>query len=182
MMIARDRFNIYFVLAVAAVLAAGCGAIHKHQEKAGKIGPVATFRLHLEATPYFPEETEAAQIVRSSPVTLTVQKEPFITEGDLSSATLLNVMGGYDLEVRLREHGTFILEEITTENVGKHIAIFTQFGAKTNSETRWLGAVTISKRNSTGTLTFTPDASKAELDEILAGWTNAIKQVNKAIE
>ena len=183
MMIGRYRFNIYFVLAAAAGLVAGCAAIHKHEEKAGKIGPVSTLRLHLEATPYFPSDTEEAQIVRDSPVTLTVEKTPFITEADLDSARLLTVpaLGGYDIQLKLRQHGTWVLEQITTENVGKHVAILCQFGDKIK-EARWLGAIKIPKRISDGTITFTPDASKAELDVILAGWTNTIKQVNKANE
>lgn len=181
MMIGRNRFNIYFVIAGVLAFAVGCGSMGGHKKDKDTKGPLATFRVHLEASPYFPTETEAAEIVRSDPVTLTVQKEPIVTEADLESARLLTVLGGYDLEVKLRQHGTWVLEQYTTENVGKHLAVFCQFGDQIK-EHRWLGAIKITKRISDGTLTFTPDASKPELDEILTGWTNTIKKVNKAIE
>jgi hypothetical protein len=52
--------------------------------------------------------------------------------------------------------------------VGRRLVIFSEFGKKL-SQNRWLAAPLIQRRIENGLLVFTPDATRAEAEEIAAG-------------
>ena len=90
----------------------------------------------------------------------------------MAGGRIVEVPGGFDLEIRFNRHGSWLLESYTTANVGKHMAIFCDFGPKHFREARWVGAPFIEKRLSKGVLVFTPDVSRAEAEEIVLGLDN----------
>lgn len=170
MITARRRFNLYLLLALAAVLAGGCRT-HKHD----KNKDLATLRVHLESTIDDTSRTKKVPIYRASPVDLTVDQEPFLTEAHVASAKVVDVLGGFDLQIQLNRQGSWLLQEFSASNPGKHYAIFTQFGEK-GKESRWLSAPIFSRIISSGIIEFTPDASREEAEEIAKGLNNIAKK------
>ncbi len=156
-------------------MAAGCQT-NSHSKKDE---PLASLMVHLEASPYAADPTEEAHIMRTDPVTVIVQKEPFLTEADLADAKLVDTVGGFSLQLQLRQHGTWILEETSTDNQGKRAVIFSQFGTATNKIQRWLGVFKMVRRVSTGVITFTPDTSREEAELLVSGLTNMVHEVSK---
>jgi preprotein translocase subunit SecD len=170
MMTGRNRFNINLLLLVAALVAGGC------QTGSDREKQITTLRVHVEVVSDSPTFSTAVRVSREKPVELTVNRSPFLTEDQVDSAKLVDVRGGYDLEIKFNRHGSWLLETYTTANVGKHLAIFCEFGEKHFRQDRWLGAPRIEKRLSKGVLVFTPDASRDEVEEIVLGLNNAGKK------
>jgi preprotein translocase subunit SecD len=170
MIIGPKRFNIYLLCLVALAAATGCQT-SKKPEKA-----LATLRLHLEVVPQSMDFSTQVPVYRARPVMVTVDKSPFLTEINLTSAKVVDVMGGFDLQIQFDRQGSWILEEYTTTNPGKHLAIFSTFAFQDKKEGRWLGAPVISRRISNGLLTFTPDASREEAEAIALELNNAAKK------
>jgi hypothetical protein len=174
MITARSRFNIYLLWSLA-VLACGCRTADSHDKKEKQ---VATIRVHLQMATGAPDLTMEAKIFRARPMSINIAKMPFLTEGNVTEAKVVEAPGGFMLEVHFDRQGSWLLEEYTTSNPGKHLAIFSQFG-ETPDENRWLAAPVISRRISNGTLVFTPDCSREEADQIARGLTNHVKQQKK---
>jgi preprotein translocase subunit SecD len=171
MITGRCRFNLYLLLALAALVAGGCRT-HKHD----KSKDLATLRIHLESSiDDDTSRTEKVPIYRASPVDLTVDKEPFLTEAHVASAKVVDVLGGYDLQIQLNRQGSWLLQGTSASNPGKHYAIFSQFGEK-GKQSRWLAAPIFSRVISAGIIQFTPDASREEADEIARGLNNIAKK------
>jgi hypothetical protein len=84
-------------------------------------------------------------------------------------------MGGFDLQIQLNQEGTWLLQEYSASNPGKHFAIFSQFGEK-GKESRWLAAPEFANTVSDGLIQFTPDATREEADEIALGLNNIAKK------
>ena len=81
--------------------------------------------------------------------------------------------------VRSRERrGKWLLEQKTTTNPGKHIAIFAEWGKKLK-ESRWLAAPVIPRRISNGVLTFTPDATREEMEQLVLGLNNLAAKMSE---
>jgi len=106
---------------------------------------------------------------------MQVQNEPFITELQVSSAKVVDALGGFDLQIQFNREGTWMLQQYSANNRGKHFAIFTQFG-ENGKEARWLGAPEFSRMMTGGLIQFTPDASREEADAIALGLNNAAKK------
>jgi preprotein translocase subunit SecD len=175
MMNRRTGFNLYLVMLLS--LAAGCKTEGDKEKDL-----VSTFRVHLETGLDLSGQSETVSIFRENPTTMNVEKEPFLTEADVSDVKVLNALGDFEIQVHFDRGGSWRLEQITTAYRGKHMAIFTQFtptpGAK-KTETRWLGAPRISKRITDGVITFTPDATHEEAEEIVKGLKNVAKKAQK---
>ena len=170
------RFNLYLLLVMAAMLAVtGCKT--DKTKKADK--HVSSLRLYLENRAQVPGSGETISVLRASPVLVTVGREPVLTEANVAAATLLETPGGYAIEVRFDESGTWILEQYTSANSGRHIAIFSQWSDQTK-DSRWLAAPIISHRIANGVLAFTPDASREEAQQIVLGLNNQAKANAKA--
>ena len=72
------RFNIYLVLALAGVWGAGCKTAEERQE--------SSLRLHLEAPSYYNKTNVVAPIGRTRPFQVTVDREPFLFENNITAA------------------------------------------------------------------------------------------------
>jgi len=171
MITGRYRFNIYLLLVLSITsLLSGCQTHKDNKEK-----ELATFRVHLETEAEDSMGAQKVSIFRAAPVDLMVEKEPFLTEAHVASARVVNVLGGFDLLVQLNRQGTWLLQEYSAANPGKHYAIFSQFGEK-GKNARWLAAPEFSRIISSGILQFTPDASREEADDIARGLNNVAKK------
>jgi hypothetical protein len=170
MRIWHGQFNLYFALAAALALLCGCKT---DKNKSA----TAALRIHIEVT--VPTATsQTVSILRSTPILATVLKEPILTEANVVAARIINAPGGFALQIQFDENGTWILEQYSAANPGKHFAIFGQWGEKL-AEGRWLAAPLITHRISDGALTFTPDASRTEMDSLVTGLNNVAKKIRK---
>jgi preprotein translocase subunit SecD len=170
MITGRGRFNLYLLLALAALFAGGCRT-HKND----KNKQLATLRVHLESSIDDSSRTLKVPIYRASPVDFVVDQEPFLTEAHVASARVVDVLGGFDLQIQLTRQGSWLLQSYSASNPGKHYAIFSQFGEK-GKQSRWLAAPVFSRVMSQGMIQFTPDATREEADEIASGLNNIAKK------
>jgi hypothetical protein len=119
------RFNIYFALA-AVFLAAGCSSI-RNVTKSKK--EQTTIRLYLESSRADSGSIGKVLVTRKKDPFM-VEREPFLTEADVIKAVLVDDPGGdgsYSIQVAFNDHGTLLLDMITTGSKGKHIIVFSQF-------------------------------------------------------
>lgn len=170
MVIRLTRFNSYLLAAVLAAGLSGCETTKSKSEK-----QTAMIRVHIEVNRNEPGQTQTATISRTAPITLTVKKLPFLEEAQLTQATLVDAHGGFSLALQFDQRGTWLLEQYTAMNPGRHLVIAAQFGEEL-SETRWLAAPLITRRISNGLLTFAPDASREETEVIARGLNNVAIQ------
>src|ERR1017187_1197499 len=171
MMIGSRRFNIYLLLLLALAFAGGC-----EMGKGKK--PHSTLRVYLEVNPDGTDNNGPVPISREKPVFVNVQKVPFLTEVQVSKATVVDVFGGFVLQIEFNQEGTWLLEQYSASNPGKHFAIQSLFGEKTNMA-RWLAAPKIARRITNGTLTFTPDATREETGQNALGLNHLTEEVRK---
>ncbi len=167
------RFNLYLGLALTLALASGCLSRKNNPDK-----QIATLRVHLEARDNDPDRTMTVNVLRSNPVPVTIEKEPFLTEANVAEASVVEVAGGYDLQIRLDRQGTWLLQNYSASNPGRHFAIFSHFG-KDEKESRWLTAPTFGRLNSSGVIQFAPDATRTEANEIARRLNNVVKIAKK---
>lgn len=170
MIIGRSRFNLYLLLMLSAAIITGCASDKDKKEK-----QLATFRVHLETQAEDVSRSQTVPIYRAHPVDIQVEKEPFLDEAHVASARVMDVLGGFDIMVQLNRQGTWLLQEYSGGNPGKHYAIFSQFGEK-GKQARWLAAPIFGKINSTGIIQFTPDCTRDEADDIVRGLNNVAKK------
>jgi hypothetical protein len=189
----RGWFNIYFISAWAA-LAVGChsGGLHFHKKQ------VATIRLYLQTSDQASDSGKV--LVTRQNIPMTIQRDPFLDESDLRQARLVDDPDGtYAIELVFDDHGAAALDMKTIGNRGRCIVIFSHFpppGTKEDApETEpsqpkpatpdaprrsgWISAVMINGRMANGTLRFTPDATRAEAETIVAGLKNVIGKSRK---
>lgn len=162
------RFNIYLLLLTLCFL--GC----KTPEEKKKSKEASTLRLYLEVRQSGSDQRSGVPIFRQHPVYVSVEREPFLTEADLDSASVIDMPGGFAIRAQFNGHATLLLENVTVGHKGQRIAIQSSFG-----ESRWLAAPMISRRIPNGELVFTPDATREESDRIVRGLTNVIAKIKK---
>jgi preprotein translocase subunit SecD len=165
------QFNIYLALAATLALLGGCETNKPH-------GPVAALRVHIEASPGAAGMTQTVSVLRADPVLVTIMQQPVLTEANLVAASIIDAPGGFAIEVRFDETGTWILEQYTAGNPGRHLAIFGQWGKKL-ADGRWLAAPLITHRIGNGAIAFTPDMSRPEADQFALGLSNVVRFYNK---
>jgi hypothetical protein len=121
-----DRFNIY--LSIAAVFAAnGCASVRHEVTHSKK--EQTTLRLYLEGSRPDVGNLGKVQVTRQKDIFM-VDREPFLTEADVTKAVLVDDPSGdgtFSIQVAFNDHGTLLLDMITTGNKGKHIIVFSQF-------------------------------------------------------
>jgi len=166
------RFNLYLLLAVVALT--GCQT-HKHEKKDKH---VSMMRFHLENRAQVAETGKTVSVLRSNPVMVTVDSEPCLTELNIVKAQLLETPGGFAIEVKFDERGTWGLEQLTSANSGRHFAIFSQWSDKAK-DSRWIAAPIISHRISNGVFSFTADTSREEAEAIVLGLNNMAEKLAK---
>ncbi len=164
------RFNLYLCLAAAIAFTSGCassGHDKKNKEK-------TLVELHLEVNADGQKDNESVPIYRENPIYVNVEKEPFLDGADVDSAVVLQELGGFVIRIKFNWRGTQILNTITSSNPGKRIAILAIF-----TQSRWLAAPQIRKQITDGTISFTPDATRAEADLIVKGLNNVATELKK---
>ncbi len=165
-------FNAYLALFALAV-GAGC----KSAEERKRAKTYATFRLHLEVNP---DASGRHQEIEISGAQLTVSDAPFLDEGNLDRAAVVDTVdGGYAVQVQYDRHGTLVLEGVTTAHRGRRIAVFTEFGVGKSATARWLAAPIIGRRLADGVFIFTPNATREEANEIVLGLNNIARKIKK---
>jgi len=175
MVIWPTRFNIYLLCLALLASVAGCRSPESKRDK-----QLAALRLHLEVNPDSLGLSEAVPIYRASPIMININRSPFLNEGNVAEARVIpDSLGGFALAVRFDQMGTRLLEQFTAANPGRRLAIFSEFGEK-QMEHRWLGAPRIVRRIPNGEISFTPDATREEAEQIAKGLNNvAIKNGNQ---
>jgi hypothetical protein len=169
------QFNVYLLLAFLAAGLMGCstGGSHKKQ--------LSSLRIYLEANTDDPTRTDTAKIGRSSPVTVHIEKEPFLTEAHIKEAKVLDTEGGFVLQIKFGKIGGRLLEQYSTSNRGKRFAVFSRFfdpEANRLNDGRWLAAPKILRNYSDALFTFTPDATRDEAIAIARGLTDIGKKLD----
>lgn len=165
------RFNLYLLLMLVACTDGGCAWSKKKIDKVGAI------RVHIESVVTLPDKTEPIKLPRSEPIVINIDEDPIVTERNLIAATLLETPGGFSLRVKFDETGSWMIEQATAGNPGKHLVIFAQWG-NTLTEGRWLAAPVITRRIADGVITFTPDASREETLKLVEGLNHTAKLLN----
>lgn len=180
MKICWRRFNSILAALVALGLFSACQSDKSHHNKA-----LTSLRLHQEIRPDPLGGTEEVSFFREHPITLTVAKQPFLTEKNVTEAKLVDALGGFALSIRFDREGTWLLEEYTAASKGKHILIFCQFMNPAEDKLnngRWIAAPKIHNNISNGVLVFTPDASREETEQMVTGLNNVAKKLETAHE
>ncbi len=118
-------FNIYLALA-GVFLASGCASdpVKKLRHK-----EVSTIRLYLEASRADSANAGKVLVTRQA-FPFYIEREPFLTEADLSKVMLINDPGpdhSYAIQLLFDDHATLLLDMTTTANKGRHIVVFSQF-------------------------------------------------------
>jgi preprotein translocase subunit SecD len=171
MKVLARRFNIYLVLAFLLGLTCGC--------QTGKKTQTASLRVHIEVSPDPAGTSQNISVLRSDPVLVTIKREPILTEANIVSAKVIDARGGFAIEIKFDENGTWLLEQYSAANPGGHFAIFGQWGEKISAG-RWLANPVISRRISNGTLAFTADCEREEADQLVLGLNEAAKEAHKS--
>lgn len=168
------RFNIYFA-SLAALLLVSCRTTEKKAERE-KEKETSAIRLHLEMLADGSPFVTTAQVLRSAPIPIGVQKMPFLDERSVESAAVVDTAGGHAIQLKFDRHGTLMLESMTSMHRGKRVAILALF-----PESRWLAAPRIAQRVTSGVFSFVPDATREESERIVRGLNNlAIKEKRQA--
>jgi len=167
------RFNVYLALAAALALLCGC-----QTDKPAK--RTATLRVYIESNSGIVGTSQNITLLRADPVMLTIASEPILTEAGIIAARTIETPGGFAIEIRFDEMSAVTLEQYTAANPGSHLAIYAEWGGKPVTG-RWLAAPLITHRIGNGILSFTPDASREEADELVLGLNNVAKQIQKGL-
>lgn len=117
-------FNIYFTLAVVFFVT-GCGSVDPTFSKKEQ----TTLRLYMESPRADPTHVGTVLVTRNKDPFM-VERESFLDEADITKAALVEDPSGdgtFSIQVGFNEHGSLILEMMTTGNKGKHIVVFSQF-------------------------------------------------------
>jgi hypothetical protein len=182
MKVCARRFNLFLTLTAALALMCGCKTEkQQEQEKQNKV--VAALRVHIETSADNAGDMSTAQTIslpRSDPMLVTIGHDPFLTEANIIAARIIDAPGGFAVEIKFDETGTWTLEQYSASNPGKHFAVFGQWGEKL-ADGRWLAAPLITHRIGDGLLAFTPDASREECDQLVLGLNNVAKKIQKGL-
>jgi uncharacterized protein YceK len=165
------NFCIILPMIAASLLLSGCASSSKEKKPSDKY---STLRLYGAVPPDQTERHQSVQIYRRTPIMMSVAAEPFLDEGYIVEATVVEAVGGFMLRVQYDKHGTGVLEIATHRMRNQHIAIHSSF-----PETRWLAAPIINAPISNGLLVFTPDATREEADRIAKGLNALAKKLRK---
>lgn len=168
-----SRFNLFLALALLLLPLCGCSTWSRRHQ------PIAALRVHIELAPSAmsgpPNTAETISVLRADPVQVTIDRSPILTEANLVAARVINTPEAPAIELRFDENGTWILEQYSAGNPGRHFVIFGQWG-KNLKEARWLAAPIINQRINNGILSFTPDMTSGEAGQFVLGLNNVAKQ------
>lgn len=168
-----QRFNIYFALVIAMALVGGCQTDKKKDQ-------ISALRVHLQANQNTVGATLPVTLLRSNPVTVTIARDPILTEASVVAARIIETPGGFAIEVQFDETSSLMLEQYSSANPGLHFVVFGQWSEKI-ADSRWLAAPLITKRIANGELAFTPDITREQADLLVLGLNNVAKKLKKGI-
>jgi len=131
----------------------------------------STLRLHMETQPGILGSGKV-KVIRSQPITIAIEKEPFLDEGFVKAARVMETPGGHAIGVEFTERGALRLQMATGTRAGRRMVIWSRW-----TEGRWLAAVIVSRANDTGVIVFTPDASREECERIVRGLNNVAMKI-----
>jgi len=171
MKIRRLPFNLYLCVVLAVFV--GC----QTAERKRKHQP-STLRIHIEVHPDGTNMSEPVPIFRERPVMVNVDKIPALTEMNVTEAKVVDAVGGFAIRLQFDRRGTWLLEQRSVGSRSQRFAIYCQWGPGL-SERRWLAAPIVGRRISDGVFLFTPDATRAEAEEIVLGLNNIAREVKK---
>jgi len=161
------RFNIFLLLITALLALTGCQSPETKRAK-----QIAILRVHLEANFGPPGRDRQVSVLRTAPIKLTIERDPFLNERHVESAKLVEGPGALTLVVQLNKKGTWLLEQYVAANPQKRLVVYSQFGVEPDVKERWLAAPLPTRAPKDGILTFTPDASRDEAQQIVIGLNN----------
>lgn len=164
------------VLLVSALVLGGCATTKDPRDKLSTV-----MRIHLESQEDQLIPPKPIAVFRESPLLLSVESLYLATEENLVSARIINQMGTYAIELKFDQWTSPLLSHNSSSWQGRRIAIQAQWGPK-HEYTRWLAAPVMDRHITDGTLTFTPDASLEEVQDIVTGLNNAIRKTRKPLE
>jgi len=164
-------FNNYLVAAGLLCLALGCASSGSDSKKPSK-KEATGLRLFLETSQDPGAKGNAVPIYRAHPMPVNVERTWFIDEGDVMQAAVVDVVGGFAIQIQFNFHGALALENATVTHRGLRIAVWANW-----NQTRWLAAPMISAPLKDGVLTFTPDATREESDRIVRGLNNLAEKL-----
>lgn len=134
----QSSFNIFFArlclglgLGLGIWLFTGCASSNSSSDSSSQKKlfkkEQSTIRLYLEG-----EKADAittgAVMVTSNHFLYTVEREPFLNEGDLVKASIIDHPDGtFSISLLFTEHASMVLDMTTASNLGKHIIVFSQF-------------------------------------------------------
>ena len=170
----RGRFNAYLTILILAVTGLGAGCASAPEAQSDKKKPATTLKFYVETNPDSTDRHMVITVGRNDPFQLVVQDQPFLSEIFVVEANVVDVVGGFQLALKFDGQGGRLLEQYTTSNKSRHLAIFSQFG-----DARWLAAPLITRGIADGKFQFTPDASREEAERIVAGLQAVAEEVKK---
>jgi preprotein translocase subunit SecD len=167
------RFNLFLALAILLATLCGCSTVSSWFKRDQ---PAAAMRIHIELAPDSTAgpQAQTVTLLRADPVQVTIDKEAILTEANLIAVRLISTPEAPALEVRFDENGTWILEQYSASNPGRHFVIYGQWGKKLK-DGRWIAAPIITQRINDGILSFTPDMSRDEANQFVLGLSNVAK-------
>jgi hypothetical protein len=172
MKVLTRRFNIYLALVVLLGLACGCQTTKKTQ--------TAALRIHISISPDPVGTSQTISVLRSNPVLITIKREPILTEANIIQAKVIDNIGGFALEIKFDENGTWLLEQYSAANPGGNFVIWGQWSEKA-VDSRWLAAPIITRRIGNGVLSFNVDmSSREEAEQFVRGLNEAAKEIHKS--
>jgi preprotein translocase subunit SecD len=166
------RLNINAIFCAAVFLFALTACKTTEEKKADKEQTLIS--LHLEVNPDGSPRNTPVPIYRARPQMINVMLQPFLTNDDIESANVVDLDGGFGIQLKMTKHGTQVLEMFTGRYRGKRMAVNCAF-----PELRWLAAPRIVQTIKDGSFVFTPDATREESERIVRGINNVAKKNKK---
>lgn len=158
----RTLINTILPPILGMLLAAGCATGGSRKEKK----EYSTLRLHMETHPGALGSGKV-RVLRSDPITIPIEKDPFLDEGFIRAARVMETPGGHAIGVEFTERGSLRLQMATSTRPGRRMVIWSRW-----TEGRWLAAPIVVRGNDSGVLIFAPDATREECERIVHGLNN----------
>ena len=140
-----------------ALLFSGCASKREKEE-------YSALRLYVSVNPDQTGRFQMVSIYRRSPLRFAVSPSPFLDEGYVKEAKVVEAPGGFRLWIQYDRRGAGLLENMTHRFRNQHLIIYGAF-----PEGRWLAAPAIEEPIRDGVLVFTPDATRKEAERIAQG-------------
>lgn len=172
----RNRFNLIFSLTVIfLVVLTGIGCKSAEERKKDKY--MVSLSFHLETSRDGTNRNYTIQVLRSNPIPVNVEVAPFVDPSHIQSATLIDTLGGFAIQVTMNNSGSFRMQNITASNRQRRVAV--QMIDSDNKQ-RWLAAPIIIQPINNGSFIFTPDVdSREEAEKIVNGVNNMVKKIER---